>query len=207
MPARPTLDNPRVVDANELEWESDLAVLVDRLSTHECTEPAQATIAREMLEFARHHPDALVRTCVDGHFTGSALVVEEGTDRFVVLHHAKLDKWLQPGGHTDGDANLAATALREASEETGIAGLRVVRPAVDLDIHEVRPPSEPPHLHLDVRFVVLAPRGSQPVGNHESHSIRWATAADLDSLDADDGLRRLVRHGSALAARVAARPL
>ena len=202
MSDRPTLASPRVVGESDLGFEPELAVLVDRLSTHEGTSEQQSAVAVRMLEFAATHADALERTCVDGHFTGSALVVERGTDRFVVLHHMKLDKWLQPGGHTEGDANLASTALREATEETGIDGLEVVRPAIDLDIHEVRPPSEPPHLHLDVRFLVLAPAGSLPQGNHESRAIRWATIDDLDALGADDGLRRLATQGLALAARL-----
>ena len=202
MVARPTLNAPALAPEAALAFDPSLDVLLDRLEQHEATSPAQAEIAATMIAFAREHPDALVRTCLDGHFTGSALVVEEGTDRFVVLHHTKLDKWLQPGGHTDGDANLAATARREASEETGIAGLRVVWPAIDLDIHEVRPPAESPHLHLDVRHVVLAPAGSTLVGNHESRDLRWVTIADLDALGADDGLRRLAVNGLALAARL-----
>jgi 8-oxo-dGTP pyrophosphatase MutT (NUDIX family) len=116
-----------------------------------------------------------------------------------MLFHTKLRKWLQPGGHTDGEATMAITALREASEETGIVGLRVYPVAVDLDIHEVRPPSEPAHLHHDIRYLVLAPQGSVPVGNHESESLRWVTTDELALLDVDDSVHRLVRSGLALA--------
>lgn len=201
-PGRPTLESPIVVGPDGLAPEPELDVLVSALVDHEPTDEQQAELVERMLRFARSHPDALVRTCVDGHFTGSALVVDADAERFIVLHHAKLSKWLQPGGHTDGDANLAATALREATEETGIDGLRVVRPAVDLDIHEVRPPTESAHLHLDVRFLVVAPVGAEPIGNHESNDIRWATIDDLGALDADEGLRRLAVNGLALARRL-----
>ena len=154
-----------------------------------------ADLRDEVLRFVAAHPDALERSCEAGHLTGSALVVDPADGRFVVLHHRKLDKWLQPGGHADGDDDLAGVALREATEETGLTGLVVRRPAVDLDIHEVRPPGEPPHLHLDLRFVVEAPPGSAaagpPPGNDESHEVRWVSLADLDTLDADPSLRRL----------------
>jgi 8-oxo-dGTP pyrophosphatase MutT (NUDIX family) len=137
--------------------------------------------------------DALDRTCRPGHLTGSALVVDPSDRRILLLFHTKLQRWLQPGGHADGDADLARVALREAVEETGIAGLRVVEPAVDLDVHRVEPPSEDAHDHHDVRFLVLAPPGSVPVGNHESEALRWVSEADIAALGADQGLCRLAR--------------
>lgn len=158
-----------------------------------------------VLAFCDEHPDALLRSCAAGHLTASALVVDPADGRFVVLHHRKLGRWLQPGGHADGDGDLARVALREAAEETGLARLAVREPAVDLDVHMVAPPGEPPHLHLDLRFVVLAPAGSAaagpPPGNHESHELRWVTGADLAGLGADASLVRLARRGREVGSR------
>jgi len=183
-------------DAEELRASDDLA---DARKTIEAAaiDPDAERHRRAVLDFLDAHDDALHRSCRQGHLTGSALVVDPTGARVVLLHHRKLRRWLQPGGHCDGDANLAAVALREATEETGIADLRVDPVAVDVDVHEVDPPAEGPHLHLDVRFLVVAPPGARLAGNHESTDIRWAGPDDLDALDVDDGLRRLVRHGLA----------
>jgi 8-oxo-dGTP pyrophosphatase MutT (NUDIX family) len=152
---------------------------------------------RAMLAFVAEHPDALERTCGPGHLTGSAMVVDPSDRRFLLMLHAKLGRWFQPGGHADGDANLAGVAWREATEETGVAGLTLAAPAIDLDIHEVGPPHGP-HLHLDVRYLAIAPPGAVPVGNHESLGLRWATYDELPDLDVDPGTLRMAR--AALAA-------
>lgn len=143
-----------------------------------------------------HGADLAARTTVPGHLTGSALVVDSADERILLLLHTKLRRWLQPGGHADGDHELAGVALREATEETGIDGLRVLLPAVDVDIHRVDHGDElGEHLHFDVRFVVAAPPGAEPVGNHESRGFRWVTLDEL-AVSADEaGILRLATRG------------
>lgn len=130
-----------------------------------------------------------------GHLTGSALVVDSTCRRTLLLLHAKLGIWVQPGGHADGDANLAAVALREASEETGINDLRVLPCAIDLDIHRVDPPAEEPHFHHDVRFLVVAPPDAEFVGNHESIDHRWVDLDRVADMGVDEGVVRLAAKG------------
>jgi 8-oxo-dGTP pyrophosphatase MutT (NUDIX family) len=177
----------------------ELARVVAALESLAVADEGQEQVRQRMRAFVGEHADALARSCAPGHFTASALVVDAALEHVLVLFHAKLQRWLQPGGHVDGSGDLAASALREATEETGIAGLRVLEPAIDLDIHEVRPPREAPHLHLDVRYVVLAPADATVVGNHESTALRWVRPDELGALRADEGLVRLVRRGLAVA--------
>ncbi len=140
-----------------------------------------------------NYSDALIRTCRPGHLTGSSLVFDPFSGQILMLFHSKLQKWLQPGGHADGDGDLARVALREAIEETGIPDLRVLDEVVDLDIHEVSPPKEDRHEHYDVRFLVVAPEGTIPKGNHESQELRWIDVEDLDLLKVDSSVHRLTK--------------
>lgn len=167
------------------------------------TEPDQLEARALVLGLLDEHGAALAdRTTAPGHLTGSAVVVDAAGARVLVLLHTKLQRWLQPGGHADGDHELAGVALREASEETGIEGLEVVVPAIDLDVHQVdHGDALGTHLHLDLRFLVLAPPDAVVVGNHESQGLRWVTLEELEELADEEGLVRLARTGLDAAAR------
>ena len=159
----------------------------------------------EILAFCDRHPDALHRTCLDGHLTGSAVIVDPLSARTLLIHHAKLGRWLQPGGHADGDGNLGAVALREATEETGLPDLRLVGPAIDLDIHTIPArPGEPEHVHLDVRSLVLTAGSVSAAPNEETLGAAWVGADDRRVASSPE-LERLVRRGLAIAAAVGGR--
>jgi 8-oxo-dGTP pyrophosphatase MutT (NUDIX family) len=139
--------------------------------------------------------DPFRRERLAGHFTGSAWLVSADGERALLLHHRKLDRWLQPGGHADGDSDLAAVALREAEEETGLSGLRVDPVVFDLDRHRIPARgAEPEHWHYDVRFLVHAGADEAFVVNDESHAMAWRPIAEIVAdPDVDESVRRLAR--------------
>ena len=177
-----------------------LQIAIRQIGEAELVGARQEDYRQQIMDFCSEHSDALFRTCLSGHLTGSAAVVDPSRSAALILHHVKLDRWLQPGGHADGDGDLSAVALREASEETGLYGLTVHQPAIDLDIHEIPArPGEPAHLHLDVRFLVIAQPGSEPVGNHESHALDWWRPGSAIA-QPDESTRRLLRRALAVVA-------
>ncbi|WCO69115.1 NUDIX domain-containing protein [Iamia majanohamensis] len=187
-------DDPR---AAHRPGDRDLAAaLVAGAALPAALEPVRTRV----LALCRGGADPLARDTLPDHLTASAVVV--APDRGVLLlHHRKLGRWFQPGGHVDGDGNLLAAAVREAVEETGLDDLAPVLPAVDLDVHDVAYPDGSFHVHHDLRFLLLAPSGAEAAHNEESTGARWVRAeADLDALDADASTRRLVVRGLAVAA-------
>lgn len=175
------------------------ALLTDRLRDLEPADDMERAHRDHILRFVAHHDDPFDRGIPDGHLTGSAAIVSHDGDRVLLLHHRKLERWLQPGGHADpGEASGEAVALREAFEETGIAGLtmhpRAPRP-LDVDVHAIpaRGP-EPAHDHLDLRYLTIAPRGATAFARpEESNAFRWFGWNELGQLGLDAGLHRLLR--------------
>lgn len=144
-------------------------------------------------ELASTDGDAARRERKAGHLTGSAWLVSADGGRVLLTHHRKLDRWLQLGGHADGDADLARVALREAEEESGLHDLDGEAAVFDLDRHRIPARGdEPEHWHYDVRFVVRA-RGSEAfVVGEESHALAWRDVAEIArDATADMSLRRM----------------
>ncbi|MEP6898370.1 MAG: NUDIX hydrolase [Rhodanobacter sp.] len=144
-------------------------------------------------EFLQSHSCPFERSQLHGHFTGSAWLVSEDGRRALLMHHRKLDRWLQPGGHADGDIDLAGVALREAREETGVVDLRVEGGIFDLDRHRIAARgNEPEHWHYDVRYVVRASHDECFTVNEESHALAWRPVVDLATdVNLDASLRRM----------------
>jgi 8-oxo-dGTP pyrophosphatase MutT (NUDIX family) len=169
------------------------APLLDLLDRHRAAAPETEPAVSLFREFALAHADCLERSCVPGHLTGSGWLVDRTGRRVLLTHHRKLNKWLQLGGHADGDGDLARVALREAEEESGLGDLAVEPAIFDLDRHMIPARgNEPAHWHYDVRFVVRATGSEAFTLSDESHALAWRAIADIaaDS-SVDESVRRM----------------
>ncbi|OZM77697.1 NUDIX hydrolase [Pseudonocardia sp. MH-G8] len=144
-----------------------------------------------LLAFLDARPDdACSRSCEPGHLTASALVVDAAAEHTLLTLHPRVGRWLQLGGHCeDGDASLADAALREATEESGIDGLRIDPAPLHVDVHPITCSLGLPTRHLDVRFLVRAPQGAVPRISAESDDLRWWP---LDALPDDTDVPTMV---------------
>jgi 8-oxo-dGTP pyrophosphatase MutT (NUDIX family) len=180
------------------------AALLGALRRHSPADEEEARDRDRILDFVRRHPDPFDRRIAEGHLTGSALVVSVDGERVLLLHHRKLDRWLQPGGHAEtGETTGEEVALREALEETGIRGLELHAAAsrpLDLDVHDIPAHGEEPaHEHLDLRYLVVAPPcAAVDPDLAELHELRWVAWDDVHALAPDPGLRRALGKARAL---------
>ena len=155
--------------------------------------PEEADTVSRFEAFVDTHPDCFERTCRPGHVTGSAWLVDAAGERVLLTHHRKLGRWLQLGGHSDGDPDPLAVALREAREESGLA-VRVLDEAIfDVDVHRIPARgSEPAHRHYDVRFLLVA-ESHRFRKNDESHALEWVPVGAIRSLTGEESVLRMAR--------------
>lgn len=158
----------------------------------------EAEMLAATIAFVEAQPDCLLRTCVPGHLTGSAWIVDALRSRTLLTHHRKLGKWLQLGGHADGDPDLAAVALREAQEESGLYRLALCSKGIfDLDRHLIPArKGEAAHFHYDLRFLVEADAAEPLVVSHESKELAWVELVDVGALNSEESMLRMVRKTS-----------
>jgi 8-oxo-dGTP pyrophosphatase MutT (NUDIX family) len=160
-----------------------------RLDAHE------AAMVVDTIRFVETHADCLLRSCVPGHLTGSAWVVDATRARTLLTHHRKLDKWLQLGGHADGDPDLAAVALREATEESGLTRLSLISAELfDVDRHWIPArKTDPGHYHYDLRFVIEADSSEPLTVTSESKDLAWVDISSVAALNPEESMLRMVR--------------
>ena len=156
--------------------------------------PDEADIVNRYQYFVLENSDCFERGLQCGHITGSALVLDSSWQRVLLTHHRKLNKWLQPGGHADGDANVMQVAMREAQEETGLALIRPLRRVLlDVDIHSIPArPGEPEHFHYDCRFLLGSEASDKFTISEESNDLAWVFPEDIGAYTTDDSILRML---------------
>jgi 8-oxo-dGTP pyrophosphatase MutT (NUDIX family) len=154
--------------------------LIHQLQFNSFSFPEETTFARQFLALLKS-PRCYNREHLPGHITGSAWILNPRKDNVLLVHHAKLNRWLQPGGHADGDENIMQVAFREAQEETGINNLKLLHDGLfDIDVHPIPERKDfPGHLHFDVRFAFCAADGHPLSVSPESHQVAWVPVEDL----------------------------
>jgi 8-oxo-dGTP pyrophosphatase MutT (NUDIX family) len=179
--------------------------LLELLNRYATRFPKEDAVTNRIRALVMSRPDCFERTCRPGHITGSAWILSHDRQRTLLVHHAKLDRWLQPGGHADGQIDIPEVALREVQEETGLKQVtfalhqRQLVP-LDLDVHLIPPRyhadgslKEDAHEHHDVRFLVVADADQEIVLSEESHDLGWFTAAEVHQRTDEESVLRMLR--------------
>ena len=157
--------------------------LLDLLKAYRTSFANEAAFKTRITEFVLEHETCFERSEDHGHLTGSAWIVNQHHDHVILMHHKKLNRWFQPGGHADGEHNMFEVARREAMEETGLA-LEDIKPLsesiFDVDVHAIpESDKEHRHEHFDVRFLFQVDDQLAIPGNNESHQIGWVPLDDI----------------------------
>lgn len=168
--------------------------LLSQLNAYQPMDAEDEHSRRRIESFVRRQPHCFGRQLSIGHVTGSAWIIDLDRDKALLTHHRKLNLWLQLGGHSDGDSNTRAVALREGVEESGLSGLRLLGDEIfDVDVHTIPARgAEPAHEHYDVRYLLEADATWPLVVSAESHHLAWVPLAEIAAMGVDNSVLRMV---------------
>jgi 8-oxo-dGTP pyrophosphatase MutT (NUDIX family) len=168
--------------------------LLEKLSVYTPYDEHEAAMAAALRQFVEGNSNCFERSLQIGHITGSAWIVDRDRSHALLTHHRKLNKWLQLGGHADGDPDILRVALREAREESNLDAIRPVCGDIfDVDIHVIPARgAEPEHLHYDVRFLLEADRSATLTVSEESRSLAWMPLDEIRRVNPEESIARMV---------------
>jgi len=179
--------------------------LLDMLERYVLQHPGEAGAAERIRQLVTSSPECFERHCRPGHVTASAWVLSHDQSRCVLIHHRKLGRWLQPGGHADGDSNVVAVAQREVQEETGLSELELISTKnaltpLDIDVHRIPKRVdasgkvvEDAHDHHDLRFLFRAAADQPLILSEESNEVRWFTHQEVLAVTDEESVLRMLR--------------
>ena len=155
----------------------------------------QLSLRNKFINFINEHKNCFDRENEFGHLTASGWLVDKAGKKVLLTHHKKLNMWLQPGGHCDGECDVASVALKEAQEETGILDWQFLDGKIfDIDCHTIPArKKEPEHYHFDIRFVMLSQDAEEYVVSEESHDLAWVPLDQLEKYTQEESILRMAR--------------
>jgi 8-oxo-dGTP pyrophosphatase MutT (NUDIX family) len=184
--------------------------LLEMLSRYRDAFQDEAGVVDRICALVHEHADCFERSCRPGHITAAAWIVSRDRRRALLTHHRKLDRWLQLGGHVDGEWRVEEAAVREAREESGFRRFELVPIGgalipLDLDVHEIPPRYdahgdvvEDAHEHHDIRFLLMACDDDAICVSDESHDVRWCTPEEVRQLTDEESVLRMLRKALAI---------
>lgn len=180
--------------------------LREALSSYEASDPHEAEALERIRRFLAAPADPFARDNPEGHITASAVIARPDGSAFLLVHHRKLRRWLQPGGHTEeSDASAFETALREAREETGIRSFDASRSdaILDVDVHSIPAHgTDPAHFHHDIRYLLTSEETLHSDNAEDpARPMRWMTLEEARDRGADASLLRALEKARALLAK------
>ena len=178
--------------------------LLEMLARYRDTFPGEGVVVEQITELVHSHSNCFDRTCRPGHITAAAWILSTDRRRALLTHHRKLNRWLQLGGHTDGQWHVEDAALREAREESGFTRFEfipingIIMP-FDLDVHVI--PArydaagqliEDAHEHHDIRFLMIAESDEDATVSEESHDLAWCTPDEILERTGEESIVRML---------------
>jgi len=175
-------------------------MLLSLLKNYHPTDEHEEAMRDCIRAFVTDHGECFQRSLTIGHVTASAWLLNLDGSRVLLTHHRKLDRWLQLGGHVDGQSDVLQAALREAMEESGIDEIVPISRAIfDVDIHQIpEHGGESAHFHYDIRFLLQVRESERFVVSVESKELRWVSKEELPALPTDESVLRMHRKWLAL---------
>ncbi len=169
--------------------------LLENLDQYSISHVEETQTVDLVKEFVLANTHCFERSLDIGHITGSAWIVNKDRTEVCLTHHRKLNIWVQPGGHADGESNILSVALKEAQEETGLKTLRVLSKDIfDIDVHRI--PSRPEnanHFHYDIRYYFEADSNELPTVSDESHDVAWTPIDEIEHVTKEESVLRMCR--------------
>tara|TARA_B100000965_G_C19554828_1_gene741702 strand:- start:577 stop:1119 length:543 start_codon:yes stop_codon:yes gene_type:complete len=176
------------------------APLLKLVQSYSERHPREDKTVSRYRKFIANNTDCFERTLLKGHITCAAWIIDLTNTKALLTHHRKLNKWLQLGGHADGDSNVHRVAAREAREESGIGSLRLLsKEILDIDIHKIpERKNVPEHLHYDARFLFQVTDNETYQVSNESHDLAWVPIEEIHNYTKEESIIRMIAKAKVL---------